>query len=111
MTKTALKKILLAQVTEVRSDRARNVGVVVDDETHLCLLCNRHNQFGKGANLVDGRLFCPKLNEIGTSLTKLARHFLRFSPFEVGRVNERVKQAFRKWFHHLSPQETTDEHG
>src|SRR5271156_602743 len=99
MRKARIKKILLSQVAEFRAKFARDLQMVVDDESDVCAFGDRQDFFRHAPDFIGRRIFCAQLDQITAAIAELLREKLGRAAMQIGRVHEGVKFAVRERFH------------
>ena len=86
-------------MTKFSAGFARDVRMVVDDQSDVRATRDGQNRLGHVADFIRCGFFGAELDQIRAAIAKLLREDFRRAAMEVGRVNERVKPAVRERFH------------
>ena len=94
-----VKKILLSQMAEFRAEVARDVQMVVDDETDVGASRDGQDFFRHLSDFFKRRFLCAKLDEIAAAVGELLGDKFGRAAIQIGRVNEGIEFALRERFH------------
>ena len=88
-------------MTKIRTDFARNIQIIVDDQSDVRAACDGQNRFRHCTDFIGRGFFGAELDQIGAAVAELLRDNFRRAAMQIGRVNEGIKPAIREWFHEM----------
>ncbi len=94
-----IEEILLAQMAKFRAGVARDVQMVVDNQSDVCAARDGQNLFNHLPDFVRRGFFGAELDQIRAAVAKLLRKNFRRAAMEIGCVNKCVKPAVGERFH------------
>ena len=99
MLVSRIKKILLSEMTNLRTDFARDFQMVIDDQPHARPLRDGMNRLRHAPHFVARRILGAKLDEVRAAIAQLLRNERGIASVQVGGIHERVESAIVKRFH------------